>query len=274
MRVGILLSLDAQIEKSIHRARELGFASGQISVWDMELYNVVQAEQLKAICTGAHFEISALWCGWSGPVDWSYPGMYTTLGLVPTWLRSRRLEDLLQGAAFGRLLGIRNIITHIGFIPDNPFDENFIGIAEVLRVIGSELKKHDQRLLFETGEELPVTLIQMMRTVGLDNLGVNFDPANLLSNGRSIDPVKSLHLLAPYLLGIHAKDAIPPAGIVPKGHETQIGRGEVNFPAMIGLLREIGYDGEITIEHENVTGEEWERDVAESRVYINGLLAH
>ena len=46
-----------------------------------------------------------MWCGWTGPVNWGYPDMYQTLGLVPDWLRQRRLEDLERGADFAYKLG-------------------------------------------------------------------------------------------------------------------------------------------------------------------------
>lgn len=272
MRVGILVPWEGDFKGNIGKVSALGFVCGQISIWDMSLYTKEGAEVLKAICAGGGFEVTSLWCGWSGPVDWYYPGMYSTLGLVPAWLRSRRTVDLLNGAAFGRMMGVREIVTHIGYIPDNPFDENYIGIVNALKVIGSDLKKHGQRLLLETGEELPVTLVQMIKATGLDNLGVNLDPANLILSGRA-NAVEALNYMAPYLMGMHAKDALRATPGEPHGTEVPIGQGHANFPELIKILKANGYGGEIIIEREGVSGAEWENDVASAKAYLEGLIA-
>jgi sugar phosphate isomerase/epimerase len=271
MRVGILIQYESDFEAKVKKVRSLGFVSGQVSFWDMTVYNEETAAKIKAICQENGFEITAIWCGWSGPVDWTYPGMYATLGLVPKWLRNQRMVDLLNGAAFGRMLGIKDIVTHIGYIPDNPFDEDYIGITQALKVIGTELKKHGQRLLFETGEELPVTLNQMMNATGLDNLGVNFDPANLTTSGRA-RAVDALRALSPRLMGMHAKDGLPPQGMSPHGEEVPIGQGAADFPELIKILKSIGYDGDITIEREGVDDATWENDIAPAKAFLETLL--
>ncbi len=271
MRIGILLPWTEELESHIARVTAMGFHSGQISVWDMSLYTKERAAWLEALLKKYDFEVTALWCGWSGPVDWSYPGMYSTLGLVPAWLRDQRTRDLLQGAAFARQLGIRDVATHIGFIPDNPYSEDFIGIKNALRLIATEMKRYGQQLIFETGEELPVTLIQMMEAVGTGNLGVNFDPANLLSSGRA-NPVDALTLLVPYLGGMHAKDAVAPQGKNPKGHETAIGEGAVNFQRLVEILAGAGYNGDITIERETTMDETWEKEIQSARIYLSQFM--
>jgi sugar phosphate isomerase/epimerase len=271
MRVGILIPYGDDFEAKVKKVRSLGFVSGQVSFWDMTCYTESEAAKIKAICTAEGFTITAIWCGWSGPVDWTYPGMYSTLGLVPVWMRGLRMNDLLNGGAFGRMLGIKDIVTHIGYIPDNPFDENYIAIVNALTVIGKEFKKHGQRLLFETGEELPVTLTQMMKATGLDNLGVNFDPANLISSGRA-NAVDALTLLIPRLMGMHAKDALPPVGDSPRGGEVPIGQGRANFPALFQLMKDNGYDGDVTIEREDVDDVTWEKDITAAKAYLEKLL--
>ena len=271
MRVGILIPFGADFEEKVKKVRSIGFISGQVSIWDMSAYNVDNADKMKAICSANDFKVTSLWGGWSGPRDWTYPGMYTTLGLVPAWLRNQRMIDLMNGAAFGRLLGIKDIVTHIGYIPDSPFDENYIGITHALATIGSELKMHGQRLLFETGEELPVTLVQMMKETGLDNLGVNLDPANLILSGRA-NAVDALNYFGPYFMSMHAKDALRPKPGEPHGIEVPVGEGHANFPELINIIKKLGYDGEITIEREGVDDEVWEADIAAAKTYLEKLI--
>ena len=71
MRTGILLPVGHNFEKQIKHAVSLGFKSGQISVWDMSLYHIDIAEKIKALTKEPGFEITAVWCGWTGPVDWT-----------------------------------------------------------------------------------------------------------------------------------------------------------------------------------------------------------
>lgn len=63
---------------------------------------------------------------------------------------------------------------------------------------------------------------------------------------QGYDPVRAVHELREHLLHVHLKD-IKVAG----GHETcALGDGIVDVPGVLGALREIGYEGCITIEHE------------------------
>ena len=271
MRIGILVPVGDDFEAKVKKVRSLGFVCGQISIWDMNFYTEANARKIKAVCDENGFEVGSLWCGWSGPVDWTYPGMYAALGLVPAWLRNQRMVDLMNGAAFGRMLGIKDIVTHIGYIPDNPFDENYLGIAGALTVIGAELGKYGQRLLFETGEELPVTLVQMMKSTGRGNLGVNLDPANLIQSGRA-NAAEALEYFAPCLMGMHAKDALRPAAGAHSGVEVPIGQGHADFPALFKILKETGYGGDIVIEREGVSDDVWEADIAHAKTFLEGLL--
>jgi len=269
MRVGIMIGWEDDFEGSVKKARSQGFKCGQVSVWDMSAYTEANAARFKAACAGNGFDVTSLWCGWSGPADFEH--RHSTSGLVPAWLRNRRMEELLKGAEFARLVGIKDIVTHIGYVPDNPFDTDFLGVTDALRHIGGELKYHGQRLLFETGEELPVTMSAMMKAAGLDNLGVNFDPANLIMSGFA-NAADALRYLMPSLMGMHAKDALRPAPGEPYGMEVPIGQGHANFPELVKILKDGGYAGDITIEREGVEGGEWEKDVAAAKAYLEGLI--
>lgn len=271
MRVGILIRLKDDVYGCIAHAAELGFKSGQLSVWDMTLYTRENAQIIKQACEEFDFTITAVWCGWSGPIDWSYPNMYMTLGLVPAAWRSQRVKELLDGAAFAREIGVKNIVTHLGYFPDNPFHEDRVGVAQAVRYICKQIGKYGQRFLFETGEMIPGTLIQLIREVGAENVGVNFDPANLYINGRA-NPVDALGLLGPYLYGFHGKDGVYPEGTNPKGKEVMIGQGMVDFRALIEKLASIGYEGDITIEREIAEGEERDRQIQEEKIYLEKLL--
>jgi sugar phosphate isomerase/epimerase len=272
MQVGLLIPVDRGYERQIKHAVSLGFKSGQISIWDMRLYTEDVALRLKSLCRENNFVITGVWCGWSGPVDWSYPACYETLGLVPQWLRSRRLTELRKGAGFARTLGVDTVITHTGFIPDNPFDPDHRGVIKALKWLCGEIERDGQTFLFETGEELPVTLIRMIDEIGAKNIGVNLDPANLLMGGRA-NPVDAVDLLLPWIKGFHAKDAVRPTTDKPKGVERAIGKGQVDFKTVIKLIAGAGYSGDLTIERETAEGAERDRDIIEGKAYLEKLVA-
>ena len=271
MKLGLLMHLREDAYEVIAHASRLGFDNGQLVVWDMNLYREDIAAQLDRACDDFSFTLTAIWAGWSGPVIWSYPEMYASLGLVPGKFRAQRTQDILNGAAFARRLGIKDIITHMGFLPDDPNNPDHLGVVEAIRTISNAIAPYGQRFLFETGEELPNSLVQLFREVGTENIGVNFDPANLLINARA-NPLDAMDRLAPFVMGCHAKDGVYPQGMDAKGKEMQIGQGSVDFEKLFAKLFAAGYDGPLTIEREIPLGPERDRQLIEEKAYLEDIL--
>ena len=175
------------------------------------------------------------------------------------------------GGKFAYDLGVKNIITHTGFIPDDPNAEAHIGVVECLKELCAELKERGQTFSFETGEELPLTLSIMICEIGLDNVGVNFDPANLISGGRG-NPCDAMELLGSRVTGFHAKDAIPAKFGEFGGKQTPIGEGKVDFEHLFRQLKELGYTGDVVIEHEMYSRPDRDGDILMSRDYLETLI--
>lgn len=263
MNIGCVVNLTAGIETSFDEALSVGLHRGQLVVWDMSLYTKENAERILRFCEKENFEITAVWCGWSGPLNWKYPEMYSTLGLVPAYLRWKRTEDILKGAEFARWFGVKDIVTHIGYFPDDPYNRARIEIMQCVRVIAEKLKENGQRFLFETGEELPVTLIGLIEDVGTGNLGVNYDPANLMMGGRA-NSLDALRMFEGLIWGVHAKDGCYPHKGQRKGVQVPLGEGETQFEKVVGILKEFGYDGCVTIEREISDADRRRQDIADA----------
>ena len=271
MNVGYLIHLEKDPYEHIREAASLGFHHGQLSVWDMSFHSEESAERILSACHDFDFTVTAVWCGWTGYADWKYPGMYTTLGLVPDALRDVRVKDILGGAALAEKLGVKDIITHIGYLPDDPNNPTHIAVVEAARYICEQIAGRGQRFLFETGEMIPTTLIRFMTEIGMPNVGVNFDPANLIINGRA-NPTDAARRLAPYIHGMHGKDAIHPVGTAPKGKEVKIGEGAVDFATILSILRDAGYDGSVTIEYEMKNTPDRRSELIGAREYLQTLI--
>ncbi len=160
--------------------------------------------------------------------------------------------------------------THCGFIPENPNDPLYSETVAALREVAGYCKRNAQNFRYETGQETPITLLRVIRDVGLDNQGVNFDLANLILYGKA-NPVDAMEILGPYVEGIHAKDGMWPTNPRELGQEVPIGRGRVDFPRVIALLKQIGYRGAVTIERE-ISGVEQLRDVRGAKNFLQELI--
>jgi sugar phosphate isomerase/epimerase len=81
------------------------------------------------------------------------------------------------------------------------------------------------------------------------NVGVNFDPANMLLYDQG-DPVAALGVLAPWLRQVHIKDAKRTRVPGTWGEEVSVGTGEVDWGSFFATLRKLNYAGDFVIERE------------------------
>ena len=125
MNVGICIRLqDGLWQEQLRHATENGIHHCQLVGWLPEYWNAETAELIKREFAAHNMEITAFWCGWEGPKKWNFTEGPETLGIVPVAYRHIRIGNLLSGAAFARMLGLRDVITHMGFIPENASDPN------------------------------------------------------------------------------------------------------------------------------------------------------
>jgi len=272
MQIGLLLNFnDMEVfeEKVASLAKE-GFKTCQMSAWVPSLFTDENVERVKAIFQKYDVTPSAFWCGWTGRGVWNFYEGPLTLGLVPPETREERAINLCNGADFAKKLGITDVITHMGFIPENPNDPEFIPFCDTVRMVANHLKENDQYLLFETGQETPVTMLRCFEVVGTDNLGVNLDTANLILYGKA-NPVDALDVFGDKVRNIHAKDGVYPTNGHELGKETRIGDGKVDFRGVLQKLHDLGYDSHITIERE-IQGEQQLEDIRYAKQYLQKLI--
>lgn len=272
MNVGIvIIHTPENMEEKFAAAAKQGFKHCQLISWNPALWTDDNAIEIDRLRKTYGIEITAFWCGWVGPTLWNFTEGPETLGIVPVAYRAARVQNLLDGAAYARKLGIQDVVSHMGFIPENMSDPNYPGVVATVKVIASELKKYGQNLLFETGQETPVVLLRLFESVGTGNLYVNLDPANLILYGKA-NPVDALDVFGDYVKGVHAKDGLYPTNGRELGKETKVGCGKVDFPALLKGLKEHGYDGSLTIERE-ISGEQQRLDIIDTQTYLNEIIA-
>ncbi len=272
MNVGIIIRHcgGEELRAGFRDAHDRGFRHCQLVSWDPAYQTDENAAEVDALRREFDMTVTAFWCGWEGPRIWNFSEGPETLGIVPVSYRAGRIRNLLDGAAYAEKLGVADVVTHMGFIPENMTDPAWPGVVAAVKVIASALRSRGQNLLFETGQETPVTLLRLFEAVGTGNLFVNLDPANLIMYGKA-NPVDALDVLGGYVRGVHAKDGLYPVNGHDLGAEVRLGEGRVDFPRLIKRLRETGFDGSLTIERE-ISGEEQVRDILAAQDYLNALI--
>lgn len=270
MELGVLIMMNSDIDAGFKKVKEMGFSSCQLNCWDETLYTDEMAQKVNEAAKKYDVKISSFWCGWKGPAVWNFYDGPHTLGLVPVEYRYERIRELMRGSDFVKKIGVENIVTHVGFLPENPSTSEYCSLVNSLRELANYVKNNGQYFLFETGQETPVTLKRMIEDIGTGNLGINLDPANLILYGKA-NPIDALDVFGEYVRDVHAKDGKYPTDGKELGVETPIGEGKVNFPEFVKKLKEVGYNGPLTIERE-ISGEQQIKDIVASKKYLEELI--
>ncbi len=270
MKLSVSVTFEENLVEKMCRLRDLGFTSCQLDCWNTQKHNDESFELIRRAVKESGLEINAFWAGWAGPAKWDFTHGPATLGLVPSAYRAKRVDELISASEFAARLGIHNIVTHVGFLPENPNDPDYIGTIYAIEYLLKHLQPREQNFLFETGQETPVTLLRAIEDIGGKNVGVNLDTGNLILYGKG-NPVDALDVFGKYVMNTHLKDGLYPTDGKGLGREMPIGKGKVDFPRLIKKLNEIGYNGPLTIERE-ITGDEQIKDIKESKAYIERLL--
>jgi len=267
MRLGIILSISPDPEAAIRRVHELGFPTCQVSVRETD--NATAAKLRGALDKYRVEGTSAVSTG-PGPEVYDFYQGPLTIGLVPRQYRQARIAHMKEVSDFASKAGIPAVQGHCGFIPENPNDPLYTEAVEAIRAVAEFCRKNGQSFRCETGQETPITLVRAIRDAGLANIGVNFDAGNLILYGKA-NPVDAVEVFGPYIQGVHAKDGLYPTDPKELGREVPIGEGMVNFPALIGKLKKIGYQNPLTIERE-IAGEKQTADILTAKAFLEKLI--
>lgn len=271
-KIGALLGYgqETDIDQAFAKFQQLGLNCCQLSVWDTGMHTQEKALAARAAADKYGIEITALWAGWSGPGAWNFTEGPQTLGIVPPEYREMRVKELISASDFAEWLGVTDIITHAGFLPENPGDPNYPPVVEALRTIALAYQKKGQWLLFETGQETPVTMLRTIEEIGTGNLGINFDTANLILYGKA-NSVDALEVFGKYVRNTHFKDGLYPTCGKELGPEVALGDGRANVPGIMKKLKELNYQGPYIIERE-ISGDQQIADISKAKALIEANL--
>ena len=267
MRLGVILGISPDPDAAIRRVKELGFPTCQVSPGATD---DDAAGKLRQALDRYGVEASAVVAGGPGPEVYNFYQGPQTIGLVPRATRAARIQRRKDVSDFAKKAGIAALMGHCGFIPEDPNDPLYKEAIEAIRECAAYCRNNGQRFNCETGQETPITLVRAIRDVGLDNVGVNFDVANLILYGKA-NPADAVDILGPYVQGVHAKDGLYPTDPKSLGKEVAIGQGKVDFPVIVEKLKKLGYTKPVTIERE-IRGDKQTADILAAKAYLEKLI--
>jgi L-ribulose-5-phosphate 3-epimerase len=218
-----------------------------------------------AALSDAGIEIASGMFGCIGEDYSSLDAIRVTGGIVPDETWEGNWANITAVADIAADLGLSLVSFHAGFLPESPDDPNYAKLAERIRRIARLLAAKGVNLALETGQEEAGTLKAFLDTLGEPNVGVNFDPANMILYAKG-DPVAAVKVLMPYLMQVHVKDAMPTAEPGTWGSEVVVGTGAVDWDAFLVALDDGGFEGAMCIERE--AGDNSVGDIIAGREFI------
>ena len=195
--------------------------------------------------------------------------------------KSKKIVDLAKD------LDTDVVTTHIGVIPKNFKHPRYTVLKNACEELGSYAESAGVHFAVETGSEKTETLRRFIDSLDTKGVMVNYDPANLVMVTGD-DPVKGVKNVDKYIIHTHAKDGVmfkqtdpeiiynffAEGGIEDMNLndyflEKPLGEGKVDFVKYIAALKQIGYNGFLTIERE--VGENPEKDIRDAVKFLKGL---
>ena len=144
---------------SLEEICSLGVRCGQLGIpGDLALDESVAAKW-KSEIDAANFTVVTVVAAYNGESYADIPTVQKTVGFIPPATRAEREKRTYEVSDFAAALGVSGIATHIGFVPEDNRDRDYIAVRELVRRVCDHAAKHKQTFALETGQELADTLL-------------------------------------------------------------------------------------------------------------------
>ncbi len=250
--------------RGIEESAKCGAQGVQLFAWnELNPFEVTRAKvaEIKSIAGGCGQEITAL-CGELAEVA---PGGHA---LEIAGENPPKIEYLKRVFDLAAELGCGIVTTHIGRVPEDTHCARYHALLDACAALSEYAAQLNMWLAIETGPEPVARLCAFAEAAG-ERVAINYDPANLIMVTND-DEVKGAYTAGKRIVHTHAKDGVMRKYIGPEHiynifaeggiealaslpdyfAETPLGQGSVRWPEYLSALREIGYDGFLTIERE------------------------
>jgi L-ribulose-5-phosphate 3-epimerase len=241
--------------------RSLGLEHVQLALGHLVFLDDKQKHRELGDLRASGLTVTAGMIGFHGEDYTTIPSIRRTGGFVPDEHWTLRKRIAIEAGKLAGELSISMVSTHIGFVPHKG-TAGYQTMIDRTREVADAFAGVNVSLLLETGQESAGDLVSFLDEVDRKNVGVNFDPANMILYGAG-DPIAAIHQIGSRIAHVHVKDANASSEPGDEwGDEVVFGRGQVHPAAFLKALHEIGYTGPLVIERE--AGENHANDVREA----------
>jgi sugar phosphate isomerase/epimerase len=254
--------------------KALGVRCGQLGIpGDLDLTDASGDAWKQALAREA-FTLVTVFAAYNGESYADKPTVERTVGFIPLDTREQRERRTYAVSDFAARLGVWSVACHIGFVPEDPADANYLAVRELVRRVCDYAARHHQVFALETGQEPADVLLRFIRDVGRPNLRINFDPANMILYGTG-DPIEAWATLAPWVISVHAKDGDWPDKGAPEalGVERPLGQGSVGVERFVRAVAASGFRGPLNVERETENQADRLRDIREAVALLRKLAS-
>ncbi|MBC8203622.1 MAG: sugar phosphate isomerase/epimerase [Planctomycetes bacterium] len=178
-----------------------------------------------------------------------------------TWFET--LGRVKASAGIASDLGLSLVTFHAGFLP-HAVSEERTKMLDRLVQIADIFASNKIAIAFETGQESAEVLLGVLEEMSHPNIGVNFDPANMILYGQG-DPVTAINQLTPWVRQVHIKDAIATEVEGTWGTEVVVGNGDVVWDAFIPVI-----PSGVNLVIEREAGENRVKDIQRAITFLKG----
>ena len=296
MQLGVLIGdfmKKRSLESSVKLAKEIGYSCVEIPAYDIERrgkqYDKKQAKEVVDWAKDFGVEVTAFMChvGFTGK-NWQKCVEHTK------WM-----IDIAQ------FVGIKIVHTVSGILPKVASVQYSLGSKEVESIDMSNttewgwmLQAYNEVLNYASGSEVKIaiepvfvyavcnynTLSRLFKDLKREDLYINFDPSHFPYHRES--PIPIIKEFGQRIIHTHVKDAKVskhvPQDIENKeawnmGNDEEFkfapsGKGVLNWPEILSVLKETGYDYVLSLEMGHNYGEEPEITAKENIVFFQKLL--
>ena len=273
--IGVMMeSFRTDVRSALETAAKLGAKGVQIYArndYEMDTITKEKTDELKSILADNGLVVSAI-CGDLGK------------GFGHEELNPQLIETSKKIMYWAKELGTDIVTTHIGVVPEDSNHPRFAIMQKACRELCEFADGMGSHFAIETGPETSAVLKGFLDTLGGKGVAVNLDPANLVMVTGD-DPVKAVYNLKDYIVHTHAKDGRMLTKKSPEViygleedkmlnckafEEVPLGTGNVDFPAYLKALEDVGYKGYLTIERE--VGENPAKDIETAVNFLRGII--
>ncbi len=256
LRIGVELSgLRQPFARSLHTAAELGAdgvgidARGEVSPRNLSRTGL---RQVRKMLEDLRLRVAAV-------------TFRSRRGYADPEQLDRRIDATKAAMELAYRLGASVLAATIGPIPSDRDPAARRLLVEVLGDLGRHGQRVGATLAAETGTESGPTAAALLAELPEGTLAIDLNPGRLIVNGHS--PLEAARVLGPAIVHVHVSDASPGASGL--GDYVGVGRGEADFPALLGALDEWNYRGYFTIQA--LSSGDPVREVAQAIDYLRGL---